>query len=211
MAEIHRFSSRRQRLDQAFLANRLKGAKSYKRIAGYFRSSIFELVGEELADIPQVQIVCNSELDAADVAVSKHVRETALKERWNEAPPEVEALRHRDRYRRLHDLLTSGRVEIRVVPKDSVFIHGKARVIESTNGDKTCFLGSINETRSAFAQNYKILWEDPSPEGIAWVEEEFEALWKDSYPLPDAIVEEIQRVADRVEIRFEDARTEELA
>jgi hypothetical protein len=37
MAEIHRFSSRCQRLDHAFLANRLKGAKSYKRIAGYFR------------------------------------------------------------------------------------------------------------------------------------------------------------------------------
>ena len=52
MAEMHRFSSRRQRLDHAFLANRLKGAKSYKRIAGYFRSSIFELVGEEIADIP---------------------------------------------------------------------------------------------------------------------------------------------------------------
>jgi hypothetical protein len=37
MAEIHRFSSRRQRLDRSFLANRLKGAQSYKRIAGYFR------------------------------------------------------------------------------------------------------------------------------------------------------------------------------
>ena len=47
MAEI-RFSSRRQRLDRSFLANRLKGAKSYKRIAGYFRSSIFELVGRRL-------------------------------------------------------------------------------------------------------------------------------------------------------------------
>ena len=106
MAEIHRFSSRRQRLDHAFLASRLKGAKSYKRIAGYFRSSIFELVGEEIADIPYVQIVCNSELDAADVVVSKHVRETALKERWNEAPAEVEALLHKDRYRRWLPTLT---------------------------------------------------------------------------------------------------------
>src|SRR5437879_9511251 len=158
MAEMHRFSSRRQRLDHAFLANRLKGAKSYKRIAGYFRSSIFELVGEELADIPQVQIVCNSELDAADVAVSKHVRETALKERWNEAPAEVEALLHKDRYRRLHTLLTSGRVEIRVVPKDRVFVHGKAGVIEAADDSKTRFLGSINETKLAFAQNYEILW-----------------------------------------------------
>lgn len=210
MSDINRFSSRRQRLDHAFLSARLKHAKSYKRIAGYFRSSIFELVGEEIAAIPQVQIVCNSELDAADVAVSQHVRETALKERWNEAPSEVEALLHRDRYRRLHDLLTSGRVEIRVVPKDRVFIHGKAGVIEAADGSKTCFLGSINETKSAFARNYEILWEDPSPEGVVWVEEEFEALWKDAYPLPDAIVEEIKRVADRVEIRFEETTPKEL-
>jgi len=210
MTGIQRFSSRRQRLDHAFLSEKLKGAKSYKRIAGYFRSSIFELVGEEIAAISNVQIVCNSELDAADVAVSKHVRETSLKERWNEAPSEVEALLHRDRYRRLHELLTSGRVEIRVVPKDRVFIHGKAGVIEAADGSKTCFLGSINETKSAFAQNYEILWEDPSAEGVAWVEEEFNALWKDAFPLPDAIVEEIKRVADRVEIRFEETKASEL-
>ncbi|MGE0288460.1 MAG: phospholipase D-like domain-containing anti-phage protein [Bradyrhizobium sp.] len=210
MTDIRRFSSRRERLDHAFLSARLKEARSYKRIAGYFRSSIFELVGEEIAAVPKVQIVCNSELDAADVVVSKHVRETALKERWNEAPSEVEALLHRERYRRLYDLLASGRVEIRVVPKDRVFIHGKAGVIEGADGSKTCFLGSINETKSAFAQNYEILWEDSSEEGVTWVEEEFEALWKDAYPLPDAIIEEIKRVADRVEIRFEEASLEEL-
>lgn len=210
MTEIRRFSSRRQRLDHAFLSTKLNGAKSYRRIAGYFRSSIFELVGEEIASIPKVQIVCNSELDAADVVVSKHARETALKERWNEVPSEVEALLHRDRYRKLHQLLTSGRVEIRVVPKDRVFIHGKAGVIEAGDGSRTCFLGSINETKSAFAGNYEILWEDSSAEGVAWVEEEFEALWRDAFPLPDAIVEEIKRVAERVEIRFEEAHAGDL-
>jgi len=166
MTDINRFSSRRQRLDHAFLNEKLKGAKSYKRIAGYFRSSIFELVGEEISAIPKVQIVCNSELDAADVAVSKHARETALKERWNEAPAEVEALLHRDRYRRLYDLLSSGRVEIRVVPKDRVFIHGKAGVITLANGSKTAFLGSVNESKSAWTLNYELLWEDPSPEAV---------------------------------------------
>ena len=210
MEALRRFSSRRQRLDHAFLNKRLQGAKAYRRIAGYFRSSIFELVGEEIAQIPKVQVVCNSELDAADVAIAKHARETALKERWNDASPEVEALLHRDRYRRLHDLLTSGRVEIRVVPKDRVFIHGKAGVIEQGDDTTTCFLGSINETKSAFATNYEILWEDPSPEGVAWVEEEFAALWEDAFPLPDAIIEEIERVAKRVEIRFEDVTAKEL-
>ena len=207
---IRRFSSRRQRLDHAFLNERLGGAKAYRRIAGYFRSSIFELVGEEIAQIPKVQVVCNSELDAADVVIAQHARETALKERWNEATPEVEALLHRERYRRLHDLLTSGRVEIRVVPKDRVFIHGKGWRDRAGRRTMTCFLGSINETKSAFAKNYEILWEDQSPEGVAWVEEEFAALWADAYPLPEAIIEEIERVAKRVEIRFGDAEASEL-
>ena len=210
MDELRRFSSRRQRLDHAFLSERLRGAKSYRRIAGYFRSSIFELVGEEIAQIPCVQVVCNSELDAADVLVARHARETALKERWNEAVPEVEALLHRERYRHLHELLTSGRVEIRVVPKDRVFMHGKAGVIEQADGSTTCFLGSINETKSAFAENYEILWEDPSPEGVTWVKEEFAALWEDAHPLPSAIIEEIERIADRVEIRIRDTDAREL-
>src|SRR3954462_6480546 len=110
---IQRFSSRRQRIDHAFLQGKLKGAKSYRRIAGYFRSSIFELVGEEIAAIPDVRILCNSDLDLADIAVSKAVREAALKERWNSVPVEVEALLHRDRYRRLYELLASGNVQVR--------------------------------------------------------------------------------------------------
>jgi hypothetical protein len=82
-----------------------------------------------------------------------------------EVPAEVEALLHKQRYRKLHDLLTSGRVEIRVVPKDRVFLHGKAGVIETAAGSKTSFLGSINETKSAFAGNYQILWQGTAAVG----------------------------------------------
>ena len=46
-------------------------------------------------------------------------------------------------------LLTSGRVEIRVVPKDRMLVHGKAGVIEGADGAKTCFLDSINEAHKA--------------------------------------------------------------
>jgi hypothetical protein len=109
-------------------------------------------------------------------------------------------------YRRVHALLTSGRVEIRVVPKDRVFVHGKAGVIEAADGSKTWFLASINETKSAIADNYEILCEDPSAEGVAWVEGEFDTLWADAFPPPEAIVDEVRRVAERVDIRFEGHR-----
>lgn len=209
---INRFSSRRVRLDKVFLADRLRGAKSYKRIAGYFRSSIFELIDEEISAIPIVRIVCNSELDCADIAISRSARDrdTALKEQWNQVPIEIEALLYRDRYRKLYELLSSGRVEIRVVPRSCVFLHGKAGVIEAADGTKSCFLGSINETKNAFSKNYEILWEDNSSEGVQWVEEEFDSLWEEGFPLPDAIVDEIKRVAERIELPLEDVKVKEL-
>lgn len=210
MSGIQRFSSRRQRLDKEFLAKRLGGAVSYRRIAGYFRSSIFELVGEEIGDIPDVRIVCNSELDIADIRVSQAAREAALKETWNEVSPATEALLYRDKYRKLYELLRKGNVQVRVVPKDKVFLHGKAGVIERADGSKTSFMGSINESKSAFADNYEILWEDASTEAVAWVAEEFEALWADSYPLPEAIIEEVERVAKRHEVRFDELKPQEV-
>lgn len=54
---INRFSSRQHRLDHVFLKERLANARSYRRIAGYFRSSIFELVAEEITAIDKVTSV----------------------------------------------------------------------------------------------------------------------------------------------------------
>jgi hypothetical protein len=59
---IRRYSSRTHRLDASFLLQHLKGARSYKRIAGYFTSSLFEVAGEVLEDIPEVKIVCNVDI-----------------------------------------------------------------------------------------------------------------------------------------------------
>ncbi|MDW8396569.1 MAG: hypothetical protein RMM31_10050 [Anaerolineae bacterium] len=42
---LRRFSSRRQQLSHTFLQDRLRGARAYRRIAGFFRSSVFELAG----------------------------------------------------------------------------------------------------------------------------------------------------------------------
>lgn len=210
MGDIRRFSSLRERLDHVFLAEKLRDARSYKRIAGYFRSSIFELVGEEIEQIPDVRIICNSELDPNDIMVSKAARDAALKERWNQMPVETEALMHREQYKKLYELLLSGRVHIKVVPKNTVFVHGKAGLITLANGQRTCFLGSINDSRAAFSKNHEILWEDQSAEGCDWVEQEFDALWKLGHDLPDAIITEVKRISERVEVSFADLKPEEI-
>ena len=48
---IQRHSSRRSRLDETVLSQRLNGAASYDRIAGFFRSSLFEVAGEAINSV----------------------------------------------------------------------------------------------------------------------------------------------------------------
>ena len=69
---IRRFSSRRQRLDRSFLAERLGNALAYDRIAGYFCSSILETAGESLETVRSpVRMVCNSGLQPQDVTTAR--------------------------------------------------------------------------------------------------------------------------------------------
>jgi superfamily II DNA or RNA helicase len=206
---VRRHSSRTTRLDTEFLANTLRGASKYLRIAGYFRSSIFELVGEEISQIEEVKIVCNSELDLQDFLVATG-RETSLKERWNQVDVSAEAVLHQDRYARLDSLLKSGKVEIRVVPRERLFLHGKAGSVHYPDGRRVAFVGSVNETRRAFAHNYELVWEDDDPDAAQWVEEEFWELWKDGIPLPETILKEIERVANRREVTVEVLKPEEV-
>lgn len=209
---IQRFSSRIERLDRSFLAGHLKGARAYRRIAGYFTSSLFEVAGEWLNDIPEVRIVCNGDLSPKDLQVAK-VREMRLLGRWNEKAVEADALLNRQRYRRLHEFLSARGPAIRVAPNTVCgFLHGKAGIIERADGRTIGFIGSMNETRQGWQEHYEILWEDDSPEGVAWIEAEFEHLWQAAKPLPEAVVQEIGRRARRLEISLDEAiEPEEIA
>ncbi|WP_330926926.1 hypothetical protein [Candidatus Sororendozoicomonas aggregata] len=60
---IQRYSSRLQPLGQSFISEKLAGAQSYDPIAGFFRSSIFEVAGEDLDSLSgKVPVICNPEL-----------------------------------------------------------------------------------------------------------------------------------------------------
>ena len=201
---IRRFSSRTHRLDSSFLLEHLKGARSYKRIAGYFTSSLFEVAHELIEAIDDVRIVCNVDIHPDDLKVAQ-LRESKMIGRWNEQDIETEALLNRDRYRRLDSFLAKHGQVIRVAP-DSIcgFLHGKAGVIECVDGRKLGFIGSMNETSSGWQRHYEILWEDDSPEGVAWIEEEFDYLWNAARQLPDAVIREVKRRGYRREIVFDE-------
>lgn len=201
---IRRFSSRTHRLDSSFLLEHLQGARSYKRIAGYFTSSLFEVANELLESIPEVKIVCNVDIHPDDLKVAQ-LRESKMVGRWNDRALEAEALLNRDRYRRLDAFLAKHGQAVRVAP-DSIcgFLHGKAGVIELADGRKLGFIGSMNETSSGWQRHYEILWEDDSPEGVVWIEKEFEFLWNAARPLPDAVIREVRRRGHRREVLFDE-------
>lgn len=208
---LHRYSSRLERHGH-FLDARLRGAVAYDRVAGYFRSSVFEIAGEafEQADGP-IRIVCNSGLDVRDVDVAR-----AIFTEWTEGKPEAMSNRQRPRYERLAMLLRARRVEIRVLPDASFgLIHGKAGVIRYADGRSTCFIGSINETGEGWTRHYELLWEDEDAESVAWVQAEFDALWthRDARPLSAVVVEDVERILKRriVPVAEWDTATEEQA
>ena len=90
-------------------------------------------------------------------------------------------------------------------------IHGKAGVVRYADGTATAFLGSVNESGSAWKVNYELLWEDDDPETIAWVQTEFETLWNDARAVDLAccpfIARDVWRIVSRRIIEPEDLKS----
>ena len=212
---MNRFSSRRHRLYDAFLAGRLKGAISYDRIAGYFQSSLLGLAGQEFNAIQRVRIVCNTEVNSADVHAIRQaagprraeLEEALLRMIWNDGRfphlVDVYGEQAKQRLRVLQALVAgdhaTGRTfEIRIVPDcEFGFVHGKAGVMRYADGRATSFIGSANDTERAWSKNYELVWEDASPESVRWVQEEFDALWDRAFPISEFIVKQIGRLGHR--------------
>ena len=205
---IRRFSSIRaekngKSLGNSFLNERLKHATRYDRIAGFFSPSILQVAGEEIEAIEQVRIVANSKISFSTVGLAKEVSPDAFKSSlWTEWRSErvVEKDVPITTLERLYRLLEQKRMQVRILPDDNFgLIHGKAGVITLRDGTQTSFMGSANESISAWKLNYELVWEDTSAEAIQWVQEEFDLLWNDSsaFPLTRDIIEDILRTAKR--------------
>lgn len=197
---IKRYSSRATRLDKQFLNDKLHHAKSYDRIAGYFSSSVLEIAGEAIESISgKVRLICNSQIEKEDCETATAAA-AALRREWCENEPEKVYASATPRLQRLYEFMKSGKLEIKVLP-NNVFglIHGKAGVVTLADGSKTSFIGSVNETLSAWRLNYEMLWEDNSPAAIAWVQNEFDYFWQHpaAIPMSDFIIGDIGRIAKR--------------
>lgn len=197
---IERHSFRRRPLDASFLKPRLESARNYDRIAGYFSSSILEVAGEAFEQVQgQVRVVCNSHLSRADAEIGRAAR-AAMRREWCESRPEALGDAARPRFRRLYENLRSGKLAVRVLPDDAFgLIHGKAGVVTLADGRRTSFLGSANESASAFRLNYELVWEDDDPEAVERLQQEFDALWSSPFAvdLAEFVIGDLDRLARR--------------
>jgi hypothetical protein len=81
------------------------------------------------------------------------------------------------RLQRLYGFLDSGLLKVKVLPDEAFgLVHGKAGVITRADGSQVCFIGSANESRTAWVSNYELVWLDESEDGVRWVQEEFGSL-----------------------------------
>ena len=91
---IQRYSSHRSPLKN-FLATQLQGARRYDRIAGFFSSSLLEVVGEALERMtPEdgkacVRVVCNSSLNPLDVQTARAAKWGMHREWCASLPAEI--------------------------------------------------------------------------------------------------------------------------
>lgn len=203
---IRRFSFHKGEQGTRFLTDRLKNAKSYDRIAGYFDSSLLEFAGEAFESVTgTIRIICNSDLNPQDVLIAQNA-DHAQKISFFKHDPAALSKKAKERLIRLYRLLTGEGppyLAVRVLPNEAFgLIHGKAGVITLADDSRTSFLGSANETYSGWNLNYELVWEDTSEEACEWVQQEFDRLWKHrmAVPLSDAVVKEVERLIDRKEL-----------
>src|SRR4030042_1823407 len=120
---------------------------------------------------------------------------------WCASLPDEIGTPMKTRLQRLYDFLQSGLLKVKVLPDEAFgLIHGKAGVITRTDGSRVCFIGSANESRTAWVSNYELVWLDESEEGVRWVQEEFDALWSSpqAVDLAEAVVQDVARLIHRV-------------
>lgn len=208
---MNRFSSRKTDMGKQFLADRLRGAVSYDRIAGYFCSSCLEIAGEGLENVKgKVRVICNTDLTPADVKVA-WLANQKIKQEWCDFKPEEIFAQptEMERLGKLYKLFKSGKLEVRVIPDELYgFVHGKAGIITYEDGTYSSFVGSMNETFTGMVKNYEIVWEDDSKDAAQWVQNEFDFFWNHplAQPLCDFVIEDVLRTANRKIISIEDWR-----
>lgn len=184
---------------EAFLNPALKCSCLYKRSVGFFSSSVFEVIESGLQDFlnnnGEIQIICSPELSEEDIESIKtgyKLKENVLRQCIEE---DVEYLSERisdEDLSLLSKLIKDGRLNVKVVDVCSSqsgygMYHDKIGILEDKESNKVLFIGSPNESRNAYMDNYEKVrisrsWVEGENAHLKDDEDEFDHIWDGTNP-----------------------------
>jgi len=188
----------------------LLNSREYNRAVGYFRSSVYLVVGPATVEFARrggkIRLVCSPVLDGLDsemISKGYGSRNQFLEEKLSR---EIDGLLAEDateyRLKVLSTLVATGVLDIRLALRPSAkgLYHEKIGIFKDSFGGSVSFLGSVNETWNGwhFDGNHEVIevfrsWQGESEATrVARHESYFERLWKglvpgvETVPFPEA-------------------------
>ena len=191
----------------------LKVAKRYRRSAGFFSSSVINIVLDGIVSLVRnggkIQLITSQRLSEGDIEAIKigyskrhDIIENSFLLTFEE---ELEKLDDSN-LSILAELIASGVMDVKVaVTKGLGIYHDKFGVIEDSQENKVAFFGSSNSTEFGYTQNYEKVrvarsWIDNESSTVEDEVQEFNSLWDgtnsfvDIYDFKDAINKSVLQI-----------------
>ena len=181
---------------ETFIIPAFKESVRYKRSVGFFSSSVFELTAEGVQEFVknggEMQLICSPELsdeDAEAIRLGYQIKEAMLHdlfiadlENTLENLPDSNLIF-------LADLIKKNILNIKIVDVNDDFgiYHDKVGIFIDSSGQKVLFVGSPNESKNAYKNNYEKIrlsmsWKDGDLDRIEDDESEFDSIWEGPNP-----------------------------
>jgi superfamily II DNA or RNA helicase len=178
---------------KSFLIPALKLSKLYKRSVGYFTSGsivhLFDGIEGLIANGGKIRIVCSPQLSDEDVnaiQTGQKNRDDSINYLFYDILLSGMKKISKNKSKLLIYLIENGIIEFKIAMSESFGIyHDKLGIIEDLDGNKACFVGSLNETLQAYTKNYekvRMFYSWKSKDAFERVQEEdeyFDRLWND--------------------------------
>lgn len=180
----------------SFIIPAFKQSIKYKRSVGFFSSSVFELTGEGI-DVfvengGEIQLICSPELSPEDIEAIKlgyKMKDAVTHSLFIEDLEKCLENLEDENLIRLAKLIENNVLNIKVVDVDDDMgiYHDKIGIFVDEAGDRVLFVGSPNESKSAYLRNYEKIrlsmsWKQGDVDRIIDDEEEFDSIWEETNP-----------------------------
>lgn len=188
-----------ENIADSFLNPALKCSSLYRRSVGFFSSSVFEVINSGLdaflKNNGELRIICSPELSEEDINSIKtgyKLKEQLLKQKLEEDIDFLTEHIEDENLSLLAKLIVDDRLNVMVVDVNETgngygMYHDKIGILTDSEGNSVLFIGSPNESRNAYMENYEKVrisrsWVPGEEDHLRDDEEEFDSIWEGTNP-----------------------------